>query len=734
MKRPAVWIGFSYLLGLLTASVVQFRIFLCTGIVLFAGMVILWDRTVWKYLLCSTLSCLIACCSYWHQEEIVNRKIADQECYVGQDVVFTGEITELSHYKNNYTGYILTGYFAENPESDGIRIHLFCEDQNTDYGDRMTISGIPERIRGSYVFDSEAYYQAKNIFLEFNFLTEILAIEKSENSEKSGIQPIFQNLVYQIYHWRTDMTERLQSRMGEETGGFLTGMLFGDKSGMDRTTKKALYRTGIGHLLAVSGLHLDFLAACLGFLLKKCRAGRKLTFMIIGIACGLFAICAGGTVSVKRACVMILLSQSAKIFYREPDTLNSLGIAVLLLGLENPFVIWSAGFWLSCAGAFGIGVVARYMTKPEKSEHPDRKEFKITSKVFKNSLKNIVSFCWVFLVILPVSVFCFDEISLISPFSNLLLVPVCMMMLCLGAVAICFGCEGFLADLCCSFADTLGGIILKISDFLSGLPWTHVSLHSEILKFLILAGMVFVILVQMITKDRKFTNFFVILGLVTTCVFVSVEDFMQTQELKIAVLGEGTNCVIVVRNQTEAILFDMSGHVSNAELAASYLEETGTEQIREIYCNKPSEKILRSYWESLAEPSDGYYIRKELTSGINSESNLPDYDVLDAQEMLFHGALLKIQENRLEIIYQNNLFLCTNEKTNFSDLDKNPDILTIYGKSDSIQPDCGILIIPDENEFYSMQEDAYTYIGRNDLEITIAGDGRCSVRELYDNS
>ncbi|MDE7122512.1 MAG: hypothetical protein K2O42_10190, partial [Oscillospiraceae bacterium] len=125
MKRPAVWIGFSYLLGLLTASVVQSGIFLCMGLVLFAGIVIVWDRTVWKYLLCSTLSCLIACCSYWHQEEILNRKIAEQERYAGQEVIFTGEITELSHYQNNYTSYVLTGYFEKDPESDDIKIHLF---------------------------------------------------------------------------------------------------------------------------------------------------------------------------------------------------------------------------------------------------------------------------------------------------------------------------------------------------------------------------------------------------------------------------------------------------------------------------------------------------------------------------------------------------------------------------------------------------------------------------------
>lgn len=737
MKRPAVWIGFSYLLGLLTASVTAQSdgILLCIGIALCAGLALLWNRTVWKYLLCSTLSCLIACCSYWHCETLLNREIAEQERYAGQGAEFTGEVTELSHYQSNYTGYVLTGYFADNPGSDKIKIHLFCEDQNADYGDSMTIYGIPERIRGNYIFDSEAYYQAKHIFLEFNFQTEILDVDPSRKSSS------LQNLVYAIYRWRSIMTERLQARMSQETGGFLTGMLFGDKSGIDSHTKKALYRMGIGHILAVSGLHLDFLAMCLGFVLQKCKAGRKLTFVVTGIACGLFAICAGGTVSVKRACVMILISQSAKLCYRQPDTLNSLAIAILLLGLENPFVIRSAGFWLSCAGAFGIGVVADYMTRPEKSGDLKNTENsgnlqkisgKIPGKFLRIILKNIISFWWVFLVILPVSVFYFDEISLISPLSNLLLVPVCMVMLCLGAIAVCFGGVGFPAELCCSVADVLGKFILNISDRLAGLPWTHVSLHSDILKFLILAGTVFVIMGHVLLRDRKFTNFCVILALVTTCGLVSLEDALQTQELKIAILGEGTHCAVVVRDQTEAIIFDMSGHVGNAEMVSAYLEETGTEQLREIYCNKPGEKILHAYREALPGlSSEDYYLRKKPDSGTDADL---DYQIAETQEILFHGVLLNIREDRLEIISkdhpENDIFVCTDEKHHFSDPDRKPDILAIYGTSDSIQPDCGILVIPDDNPYYHESQDEYTYIGRNNLEITVSKDGRCSVREL----
>ena len=724
MKRPALWIGFPYLLGLVAASAVtgQFRIVLCIGIVLSALLLCLFSRTVWKYLLLSTLSCLIACCHYWHHE---TSTIGRQQDYVGQEIIFTGEVTELSVYDSGYAGYVLTGYFAEIPEETGIKIKLFCENQNADYGDWITIAGIPEKIQGNYIFDSAEYYQARNIFLEFGIMIEILEVEK--NPEQS----LFRKLVYGIYHWRTDMIQKILDRMGQETGSLLTGMLFGDKSAMSRETKKDLYRTGIGHILAVSGLHLDFLAACVGFLLKKCHAGRKFSFGMIAIVCSLFVICAGGTVSVKRACIMILISRSAGIFFREPDTLNALSIAVLLLGIENPFVIDSAAFWLSCSGAFGIGVVADYMTKQENSEsvrnQPDRRE-----EFFRKILKNGISFCWVFVVILPVSVLYFKEISLISPLSNLLLVPVCMLMLLLGAGAVCFGCDGIFAELCCSGANFLGRCILRISDFVTGLSWTHATLDSEIIIFLVLAGAVFVILVQIMIRDKKFTGIAVVFALGITCLAVSVENMLHMQELKIAILGNDTNCVIVVRSGTNAVLVDLSGHVKNAEYVSAYLEETGIQKIQEIYLNKPSEKILNAYGEYLTDPSpEQYYFRKELSSGTESEE-LPAYVILDSQELLFHGALLKIRENRLEILYEEKLFLGTNEKTSLADLAEDPDILMIYGKSENIQPDCGILIILDENSCYDLA-DAYNYIGENNLEITIAENGRCKVRRLYDN-
>lgn len=702
MKRPALCIGFPYILGLVTASVIagQFRMFVCIAIVLLAICLMLLRRTVWKYVLFSTLSCLIACCSYWHHETMTIEK---QMIYAGKETSFTGQVTEQTVYENGYAEYILKGCFPDNTTAN---IKLYCENQNLNYGDEMIISGVPARIRADYVFDSAEYYQAKNIFLEFDFMTEILEVNVLE----------YQTLRSCIYHWKASMIERILAYMDAETGAMLTGMLFGDKSGMSRATKKALYRTGIGHILAVSGLHLDFLAGCMAFLLKKCKAGRKLSFGMIAVLCSLFVICAGETVSVKRACIMILISQGAKVMFRESNSLNSLAIAMLFLGIENPFVVHSSAFWLSCSGAFGIGVIAKSMTKLEIFQKQD-----ILRKIFKE----LLSFCWVFVIILPVSAFYFREISLISPLSNLLLVPVCMLALILGFAAIAFGCHGFFAELCLSGANMLNALVLRISDFLAGLSWTHASTDSEVLLFLLIAGIILVVCCQICFHDKILTSISVGIALIMTCVSVYAENVSQMYDLNIAVLGSGKNCVLAVRQGTDAVLIDMSGTSNQANYASVYLEQKGVQNLEALYLCNPKEKSISNYQKYITYPKPEHvFLMKESEHAEDS-----GFTAIDYQEFLFHGALLIVEEGKVRIAYEDKVYICTSEKKLISET---PDILTVYGKSENVLPDCGILIVLDENSCY--HADSYSYIGENNLEITIAENGRCRVRRLYGDS
>ena len=692
MKRPALFIGFGYILGLLIAS--KFDLLSLGVIVLIALSIVLYRRAVWKYVLISTLSCLIACCSYWHHEDNTIRK---QEQFAGQQMIFTGQITEKTVYQNRYAEYILNGKI----EGVSVRIELFTEEIEPDYGDILVITGILNRITSDYLFDSANHCKAENVFLCFDNEAEIEEIRPMEQRTLRKI----------IYDWRKRMTEQIISGMGTDTGACLTGMLFGDKSGMRHCMKTALYRSGIGHILAVSGLHLDFLALCAGWILKKCKAGRKLIFAVTGILCILFMLCAGETVSVKRACIMILISQSAKLCFRQSNSFNSLGIAMLILGIENPFVIHNAAFWLSCSGAFGMGTVAAYMTK----------------NIRYDILKNSISCILVFLTVLPVSAIYFKEISLISPLTNLLLVPFCMLALLMGVLAICTGGTGMIAGYCLSLADFLIELILKIASWLAGFSWTHVSSDSDLFRIALEIGGISILFCHILIRKRKFTGIMIACVCMITGIAENLERIYHKDDLKIAVLGTGNHCLIAVQKDTDAVLFDMTGESHAADYAATYL--TGVNHLEGLYLYQPKEKSIQRYAEYFAFLlPESLWLMQDTDQKLSSLPGCPMH-ITDEKEFLFHGAKIHVSEKQLMIAYAGLEYICTNEKNVISGA---PDLLTVYGKCEGVLPDCGFLVILDQNTCYL--PDLYTFVHENNLEITIAKNGTCRVRRLYVNS
>lgn len=700
MKRPALYIGMPYIMGLVIAS--RLNILSWSVILLTALGVILYRRSVWKYVILSTLSCLIACCSYWHHAEQTAEK---QKDIAGMEIVYTGEIIEKTAYPSGNADYLLKGRI-ENYDTLA-NIELFIDDDSFHYGDMVTIKGRPKKIESSYLFDREGYARAKNLFLSFDLETE---------AEVQEIKPLQkQTISSMIYNWRTQMTERIQENMPEDTAAMLTGMLFGDKTTLRHSLKTSLYRTGIGHILAVSGLHLDFLAMCANWLLEKLRAGRKIKFCLTAILCSLFVICAGGTVSVRRACIMILISQSAKIFFRQADAFNSLSIAMLILGIENPFVIHSPSFWLSCSGAFGIGVAARYMTK----EMAYREFYELL-------LNDLIAFTWTFVIILPVSVIYFREFSLISPITNIFLTPVCLLSILMGICAICFGCQGTIAEIFLNVADKLNHVVLRISDFFAGMSWTHASTDSEILRFLIYAGVILGLMMQICFRSRKMTTISVGIALGVTGIMVNLERISQAEDLKIAILGEESQCIVIVRHGEEAVLLDITGNYYASDYAAMYLEMTGVQNVEGLYLGNPKDKAMRRYKEYLA-----FLLPEEVWLMKKTEFPMPplsgnDSHYTESRELLFHGAKIEVLPKQIRIEYANRIYICKNDK---AEITETPDILTIYGASKEIQPECGILMILDNHENYF--PDDHTYIGENNLEVTIAESGRCRVRRLY---
>ncbi len=150
---------------------------------------------------------------------------------------------------------------------------------------------------------------------------------------------------------RHNVTELLARYFSGETGAFAKALLLGDRTDLDYELNTAFQRSGIMHIIAVSGLHVTILFTLINLLCLK----RRWLVALLGIpALLLFAAVAGFTPSVTRACIMQCLMIGAMLFNREYDGPTELAFASLTMLLINPLVVTSVSFQLSVGCMIGI--------------------------------------------------------------------------------------------------------------------------------------------------------------------------------------------------------------------------------------------------------------------------------------------------------------------------------------------------------------------------------------------
>lgn len=142
--------------------------------------------------------------------------------------------------------------------------------------------------------------------------------------------------------------------------GILTGLLLGDRAAVPEDVQRGLAAAGMGHLLAVSGLHVGGVGAMLALIIG--RIGRRMRWRFIdltvfGVAAPLtlaFVALAGFPLSACRAAVMIALYLLGRAIGRPPDALNLLGLAAIWAVATRPSIMHTPAFQLSFGAVLGL--------------------------------------------------------------------------------------------------------------------------------------------------------------------------------------------------------------------------------------------------------------------------------------------------------------------------------------------------------------------------------------------
>lgn len=246
---------------------------------------------------------------------------------------------------------------------------------------------------------------------------------------------------------RLRLNNFLRKSFSDESSAFLLSIITGERSFITSETNNEFNKTGLAHILSISGSHFGLLFIILFscfrtiFLYLPYKLLSRLTLyvspsQIAGIMAAPFLIFYLGISSLSiptiRAFIMITFFLAGLLIGRKGFWLNTLIIAAFIIILIEPNAITDLSFQLSFAAVLCIGIVTERMRKEDwKDETPKAPEIKKQKNLISDSIafifKNLRHSLLISLAATagtaPLVAYYFHYFSLVSPLTNLLITP-----------------------------------------------------------------------------------------------------------------------------------------------------------------------------------------------------------------------------------------------------------------------------------------------------------------------
>lgn len=637
MTRKMAYIGISYFIGLFFASFISFDLSICLGIIFLITALSSFFLKIKKsnyILLCLSVFSLSMIWYGVYEKYVYN----DIVSVADKSVELTGVISERSDFSDDNSSYILDTKI----NNHNAKVIVYAE-TIFDIGDKVTIEGVPYLPENNYLFPQKDYYRTNGIFLCIN--------AEKYNKITHLITP---NSVASLY--RNYLSSEIDYLAPGREGKLMKALIFGDKSGMDDEVVGYFSKSGISHIISVSGFHLAVVCGIVFYLLKTMKLGKIPRFIISEIFIFSFAALAGFSFSVVRSGIMMTVFLLGDLIKRRQDILSSLGTALILLTITMPFAIRNTSLLLSVTGVFGIGVVAPYFTKGINF-----------GKYIDKPLKILIYSAVCSLTTLPFVLLTFREVSVISPISNLLLVPLCSVILILGIIVVLTMGIKMISSPLIIFGGIVSKLVIFITELLSSISFSTVSFEYDVIVVVVFVLFAIVSLSVFIFKSRKF-------ALMTIMISVS---FIIISHLCIDILSKDNISVTVFTGKYSSVVIEKSDIImvigkdgkKQEDAVYRYLSNKGKKEIDTLVITSNSQYYIASY-------DDVFYDIDVGNVFISDKSGIPDMTVMgcnpetyqDKLVLEYDDYIITIDNDNIYIDYKDFSMLCI-EKSEFENKD-----------------------------------------------------------------
>ena len=233
-----------------------------------------------------------------------------------------------------------------------------------------------------------------------------------------------------VLRWRAAADAFWKSHPGA-AGQILNSLTTGERAGIPAEIQESFRRSGLTHLLAISGMNVGFLAALVFLLLRRALAlwePLALRFPVQPVAAALtlpslwfFMLFSGSQIPVGRAVLSSAAGLAAVILWRRVRPADAWALAALAIVAWDPRSLFSASFQLSFAAVAALMLVASRVV-PAQSAPGQPREGGCSGSVAGPRSLFVVSLA-ASAVTAPLVAFHFQQVSLVGPLANLVAVP-----------------------------------------------------------------------------------------------------------------------------------------------------------------------------------------------------------------------------------------------------------------------------------------------------------------------
>jgi len=402
-------------------------------------------------------------------------------------------------------------------------------------------------------FDFMEYSKSKNIHGNLYTEKDAVIIKQGKNLALRKMSDM-----------RNNFMKNADMFLKPRISGIAKALITGERYDINDIDSYNLRASGVYHIVAISGLHLNIFIMFVSVFISRLKIRRTQKLILssfLSFVTALFVlIFTGFGLSVIRAFSMLLISMGSAIFERKYSGKNALFISTAIILIIAPSSAFSVGYNLSVLSTYAVlksADIIKYMkTKP-----------KLKTVASFNIVSVIVTSILCSLYTLPVMIDSFGFLSVYSWIANFFILPLATPAL---AMCVLFGIVSiFKISILTKFISypvtALISAILKITEYVANLPFATVNLYPKYTVCIALLTIALCMCIFLIIKN-KFKHC-VIFSLIFAVAMGSVLVYNKNDDAKIifADVGQG-DCSIVLLPNDEAYMIDFGSTFYNENI------------------------------------------------------------------------------------------------------------------------------------------------------------------------